>query len=109
MPPIHNAAKAGDVARVKSSLDTGTNVNAKDHVRALRDTRARAAAHGLPPPGPLCGPSARRGAAGSPFRARRAAPLPLPLRARRGALAGAARPRGCAHAARRPPAHPAAP
>ena len=33
MPPIHNAAKAGDVARVKSALDSGTGVNTKDHVR----------------------------------------------------------------------------
>jgi len=31
MPPIHNAAKAGDVARVKSALDSGTGVNTKDH------------------------------------------------------------------------------
>jgi hypothetical protein len=36
MPPIHNAAKAGDVQRVRAALDTGTNVNSKDHVRALR-------------------------------------------------------------------------
>jgi len=36
MPPIHNAAKAGDVARVRAALDSGTNVNSKDHVRAPR-------------------------------------------------------------------------
>ena len=35
MPPIHNAAKAGDVARVKAALDSGVPVNTKDHVRTL--------------------------------------------------------------------------
>jgi hypothetical protein len=44
MPPIHNAAKAGDVARVKAALETGTNVNAKDHVRTLPALRRAAAA-----------------------------------------------------------------
>lgn len=40
MPPIHNAAKAGDVARVRAALDQGTGVNTKDHVRARVWTRA---------------------------------------------------------------------